>query len=136
GVAGRERERDAAQVAEVAEYVELVKQGHVSDEAHEVASRLMALEPVEALATISYVLDALATNTAPATANTAAVALSALGAYARDGARRAMAKYCRALAAQHQPHLLSPPLPQQPPHQLQQLQQKTVGQRGGGGPTV
>ncbi|EFJ45567.1 hypothetical protein VOLCADRAFT_118310 [Volvox carteri f. nagariensis] len=88
--AGAEQSREAAQVAEVHEYVELIKQGHVSDEAHVVAGRLMGLEPLEALATISYVLDALASHAAPATANTAAVALSALGAYARDAAKRAM----------------------------------------------
>ncbi|KAG2452875.1 hypothetical protein HYH02_002219 [Chlamydomonas schloesseri] len=95
--------REAAQVAEVAEYVALVKQGHVSDEAHEAASRLLALEPLEALATISYCLDALAAHSQPDSAATAAVALSALGAYARDSARRAMTKYCRAVAAQHAP---------------------------------
>ncbi|GIL69426.1 hypothetical protein Vretifemale_360 [Volvox reticuliferus] len=98
-----DQSRESIQVAEVQEYVDLIKQGHVSDEAHEVAGRLMGLEPVEALATISYVLDALATHAAPATANTAAVALSALGVYARDAAKRAMVKYCRALAAQLQP---------------------------------
>ncbi|PNW87231.1 hypothetical protein CHLRE_02g114200v5 [Chlamydomonas reinhardtii] len=95
--------REAAQVAEVAEYVALVKQGHVSDEAHDAAGRLLALEPLEALATISYCLDALAQHTQPDSAATAAVALSALGAYARDSARRAMTKYCRAVAAQHAP---------------------------------
>ncbi|GLC55916.1 hypothetical protein PLESTB_001043900 [Pleodorina starrii] len=138
--AGPDQSREAAQVAEVHEYVELVKQGHVSDEAHDVAGRLMGLEPVEALATISYVLDALAAHAAPATANTAAVALSALGAYARDAAKRAMTKYCRALAAQHQPQLLAPQQqPQQQPQvqQQQQQQQHQQQQRGpgrGGGP--
>ncbi|KXZ54417.1 hypothetical protein GPECTOR_5g71 [Gonium pectorale] len=83
---------EAAQVAQVAEYVELVKQGHVSDEAHDVANRLMGLDPLEALATLGYVVDALAAHTPPQAANTAAVALSALGAFSRDAARRAMAK--------------------------------------------
>lgn len=65
----------------------------MSDEAHDAAGRLLALEPLEALATISYCLDALAQHTQPDSAATAAVALSALGAYARDSARRAMTKW-------------------------------------------
>lgn len=97
-----EAARDAAQCQGVQEYVDAMKQGHLSEAAHDAAERLMSLEPVEAIATIGAVMEALALYTDPGSANAAAGALQALSAFGRDTARRAMARYCRAVVAAQQ----------------------------------